>query len=418
MTPAAGAARRASMPARASAASVESWRGHRDVQVHLRSLQDRAAGIQADLSDLQRSMPYQFLFDGRELAGLTRSRLDAAMGAVEDLWQGYAVLSDMLTEADSILGRGAWGELALRNVEWLLFDDSLELAGRRLTPDELLDDLTHALSGCAQIVEDADDVWRRTVPALARCEDEIHSLLQRSSDLVARQPVDMLSQLSAQAAQLREQAGVDPLGVVEAFERDLLPRLEQARLRLTDELRQHRAVSGDLARARARLTELRDLHARVVEEAGSVWSKIAHPRGLMAPPDPAYLTDPPMGLAPWLTRLQALGRLGSYRQVRRGLASWMQTADEALNREREVLEANREPLGRRQELRGLLSSLEAKARAVGVARDAQLIDVVGHARAILYAPQTDLDQAALLVKGYGDRLRDLHHTNQKEVSYR
>jgi hypothetical protein len=406
------------MPARASAAPLESWRDHRDVVLHLRSLQDRAAGIQADLSDLQRSMPYQFLFDGRELAGLTRSRLDAAMGAVEDLWQGYAVLCDMLAEADSVLGRGAWAELALRNVEWQLFEDSLELGDRRLTPDELLDDVTHALSACAQIVEDADDVWRRTVPALARCEDEIHALLQRSSDLVAREPVDMLRQLSAQAAHLREQAGVDPLGVVEAFERDLLPRLEQARLRLTDELRQHRAVSGDLARARARLTELRDLHARVVEEAGSVWSKIAHPRGLMAPPDPAYLTEPPMGLEPWLTRLQALGRLGSYRQVRRGLASWMQTADEAASREREVLEANREPLGRRQELRGLLSSLEAKARAVGVARDAELIDVVGRARAILYAPQTDLDEAALLVKGYGDRLRDLHHTNQKEVSYR
>jgi hypothetical protein len=138
----------------------------------------------------------------------------------------------------------------------------------------------------------------------------------------------------------------------------------------------------------------------------------------MAPPDPAYLTDPPMGLEPWLIRLQALGRLGSYRQVRRGLASWMQTADEAISREREVLEANREPLGRRQELRGLLSSLEAKARAVGVARDAELIDLVGRARAILYGPQTDLDAAALLVKGYGDRLRDLHHTNQKEVSYR
>jgi len=419
MTPAAGAARRASMPARASAGPVESWRGERDLLLHLRALQDRAAAIQADLADLQRSAPFQYLFDGRELTGLTRSRLDAAMGVVEDLWQGYGVLCEAFAEADSVLGPGAWAELeALRNVEWLLFDDSIELGDRRLTPDEVLDELTHALSGCAQIVEDADDVWRRTVPALTRCEDEIHSLLQRSSDMTAGQPVETLRQLATQAAHLREQSGVDPLGVVEAFERDLIPRLEQSRLRLTDELRQHRAVSGDLARARARLTELRDLHARVVEEAGSVWSKIAHPRGLVTPPDPAYLTEPPMGLVPWLARLTTLGRMGSYRQVRRGLASWTQAAEEAMGREREVLEANREPLGRRQELRGLLSSFEAKARAVGLARDAELVDIGGRARAILYAPQTDLDEAALLVKGYGDRLRDRHKTNQKEVSYR
>ena len=108
MTPAAGAARRASKPARASAAPVEGWRGEPDLLVHLRSLQDRAAGIQADLADLQRSMPYQFLFDGRELTGLTRSRIDAAAGAVEELWQGYGVLGDVLVEADSTLGNGSW----------------------------------------------------------------------------------------------------------------------------------------------------------------------------------------------------------------------------------------------------------------------------------------------------------------------
>jgi len=419
MTPAAGTARRAPMPARASAAPAESWRADRDIEHHRRTLVDRAAAIQSDLGDLQRSLPYQFLFDGRELTGLTRSRLDAAIGVVESLWQGYGVLGDMLGEAQAVMQAGAWADVdQLRNVEWLLFDDSLELDGRRLTPDELLDELTHALSATAQIVEDADDVWRRTVPALARSEDEIHSLLQRASDLAAAQPAETLGQLSTQAAYLREQAAVDPLGVVEAYERDLLPRLEQARLRLTDELRQHRAVTGDLARARARLAELRDLHSRVVEEAGSVWSKIAYPRGLLAPPDSGYLSEPPMGLEPWLARLQALGRMGSYRQVRRGLAAWMQTAEEAMSREREVLEANREPLGRRQELRGLLSSLEAKARALKIAREPGLSDVGGRAKAILYAPQTDLDEAALLVKGYGDRLRDLQNTNSKEVSYR
>jgi hypothetical protein len=405
------------MPPHATAsADVDDWRGERDLQRHLRELLDRAAAIQADLEDLRRSLPFQVLFDGRALSGVTRARLEPALAAVEMLWQGYDVLGGMLAEAGSVIGGGAAAGLdALRNVEWLLFGDSLEVGGRRVTPDELLEELTHALSGTAQIVEEADDVWRGSVPAIVKCEEEIASLLQRATGLSAAPPVETLRQLAGQAAFLRERAGVDPLGVVETFERDVLPRVEEARLRLTDELLQHRAVSGDLARARVRLAELKDLHARVVEEAGSVWSKIAHPRGLMAPPNSGYLSEPPMGLEPWLARLQALGRLGLYRQVRRGLASWMQVAEDAMGREIEVLEANREPLGRRQELRGLLTSFEAKARALQLARDPGLVDLGARARATLYAAQTDLDDAALLVKGYGDRLRDL---NNKEVSYR
>jgi hypothetical protein len=153
----------------------------------------------------------------------------------------------------------------------------------------------------------------------------------------------------------------------------------------------------------------------VVEEAGSVWAKIVHPRGLLTPPDSGYLSDPPMGLEPWLARLRALSRSGAPRQVRKGLTSWLRAAEAALGRELEVLEANQQPLRRRQELHGLLSSLRAKAEAVGVAKDPGLADIGGRAKAILYTAQTDLDEAALLVKEYGDRLRVL---NSKEVSYR
>jgi hypothetical protein len=96
--------------------------------------------------------------------------------------------------------------------------------------------------------------------------------------------------------------------------------------------------------------------------------------------------------------------------------SWTRVAEEGMSRELEVLEANREPLGRRQELRGLLTSFEAKARALQLARDPDLVDLAARARDCLYAPQTDLDEAALLVKGYGDRLRELNKS--KEVSYR
>lgn len=371
--------------------------------------------IQADLDDLQRSLSYQLLFDGRQVSGITRARLDSVTAAVEELWQGFALLGEMMVESDAVVGFPGQPDLeGLRNVEWLLFEDSLDLAGRRLTPDELLVDLNQALSATAQIVEEVDDVWRRTVPELVNCEEEIDGLLPRAAALAAAQ-VESLRQLRIQVAWLRGQAADDPLGVVEAFERDALPRLAQVRERVGEEERQVLILAGELSRAEARLAELRQLHARVVEEAGSVWAKIAHPRGLMAPPDQGYLAEPPMGLVPWLARLRSLSRNGASRQVRKGLAAWLQAAEAATARELEVMEANRQPLRQRQELRGLLSSLRAKAEALGVDAEAGLADIGGRARAILYAAQTDLDEAALLVREYGDRLRVL---NRKEVSYR
>jgi hypothetical protein len=409
-------ARRASMPARASAAPEGSWRSERDLQHHLRALQERASAIEADLGDLQRSLPYQLLFDGQRVTGLTRSRLDSAVGTVEGLWLGFNVLMDVLAEAGRVVGNGYRPDLEeLRIVEWLLFEDSLELAGRRVTPDELLQDLVQALSTTAQIIEEADDVWRRTVPAMARSEEEIDVLLRRAAELGTPAHAEHLRQMQTQVAWLRSQAADDPLGVVEAFERDVQPRLAHVHNWIADEARQQRILDSELMRAETRLTELKHLHARVVEEAGLVWAKIAHPRGLLTPPDSGYLADPPMGLEPWLARLRALSRSGAPRQVRKGLASWLRAAEAALARELEVLEANQQPLRRRQELRGLLSSFRAKAEALGVAGEPVLADIGGRAKAILYTPQTDLDEAGLLVKEYGDRLRVL---NSKEVSYR
>ncbi len=404
------------MPPRASGAPEETWLSERDIQRSLHRLGARTAGIEADLEDLQSSLTYQLLFDGERVSGVTLSKLEPVTHAVDHLWLGFGVLSELLAETAQVVGNGGRPDLEeLRRAEWQLLEDSLELDERRLTPDQLLDELVQALSATAQIVEEVDDVWRHTLPALARCEEEVASLLRQARAVRAAVPAEHLRQLRAQVSWLRGQAHRDPIGVAEVFDRDVLPRLSLARDQLGDELRQQHEVAAELGRARVRLAQLRDLHARVVEEAGSVWAKIAHPRGLLAPPDPRYLSEPPMGLEPWLARLQALCRAGGSRPARKGLQSWLAAVDQGLAREREVLAANRAPLQRRQELRGLLSSLEAKAVALGLASEPGLADIGGRAKAILYASQTDLDQATLLVKEYGDRLRVV---NSKEVSYR
>jgi hypothetical protein len=336
--------------------------------------------------------------------------------AVDQLWLGFGVLGELLSDVAPVVANDSGASLdQLRAVEWMLFEDSLELAGRRLTPRHLLDELVQALSTTALIVEEVDDVWRHTVPAIAHCEEEVEALLLSANGAGAAVPAEHLRQLRAQVSWLRGQAARDPIGVAEAFGRDVRPRVQMVREQLAGELREQRGVAAALERAQAQLAELRDLHARVVEEAGSVWAKIVHPRGLVAPPDGGYLTDPPMGLEPWLARLQLLCRAGTCRPASKGLQRWLQVFEAARAREHEVLAANRVPLERRRELRGLLSSFQAKAAALGLARDDGLTSIAGRAQAILYAVQTDLDEGALLVKEYGDRLRAV---NSKEVSYR
>jgi hypothetical protein len=71
---------------------------------------------------------------------------------------------------------------------------------------------------------------------------------------------------------------------------------------------------------------------------------------------------------------------------------------------RAALAANRLPLDTRQELRGRLDALSAKALAKGKVEDAILADLAIRARQVLYTSPTALDLAMNLVESYEQRL--------------
>ena len=245
------------MPARASAAPLPGWRSEREVSDQLQRLGVRAAGIENDLADLQRSLTYQLLFDGERVSGVTLARLEPVARAVDELWLGFGVLNEVLAEAAQVVGNGVRPDLDdLRMMEWQLFEESLELGGRHLTPEALLDELVQALSATAQVVEEVNDVWRHTVPGLARCAEEVEPLLRQAHGIGAAVPAEHLRQLQAQVSWLRGQAPRDPIGVAEAFQRDVLPRFELARGQLRDGLRQQREVLGEMDRAHAEVLEV------------------------------------------------------------------------------------------------------------------------------------------------------------------
>src|SRR5712691_3221308 len=80
------------------------------------------------------------------------------------------------------------------------------------SPDEVWrDERVQALSATAQVVEEVNDVWRHTVPGLARCAEEVEPLLRQAHGIGAAVPAEHLRQLQAQVSWLRGQAPRDPI---------------------------------------------------------------------------------------------------------------------------------------------------------------------------------------------------------------
>ncbi len=87
-----------------------------------------------------------------------------------------------------------------------------------------------------------------------------------------------------------------------------------------------------------------------------------------------------------------------------GLNNWITKAKEYIATEKETWEANKTPLDTRQELRGRLDALTAKALARGLVENATLSELAAQAKQLLYTRPTPLAKAAELVSLYEKRL--------------
>jgi hypothetical protein len=307
-------------------------------------LQTHTRTLEVELRELQGSMTYQMVvYEGR-ISGRSLARLEPGLAALEELRPGFEALGELL---DEVSAGGPEGDQP--GLEWLLFGPSIELAGRRLTPAELLRDMEDAIRTVAGVLTAIDEAWRDALPRLAGCEEEVRTLRDHALRLGLASEAEDLGRLQAHADWLRSQVRVDPLGVAEGLAGELSPALEEARHGLAEQRQQQQAIAADLLHARSRLAELEDLHAQVVAESRRVRMRILDPWELLAPPDPAYLSGQPMGLEPWLARLEFLHRRGVVRPISRGLESWMKVAEAAMLREREVLVGNRALLEQRQD---------------------------------------------------------------------
>jgi hypothetical protein len=170
----------------------------------------------------------------------------------------------------------------------------------------------------------------------------------------------------------------------------------------------HRTLADRLAGARDQLDELARLIPEGADALAQSRAKVRAPEGLLEPVDPAILDGGERGLRPWLARIAAEAAAGAWVTADAGLARWKEVADGWTGNARQVLDANRRPLERRHELRGLLGSYHAKAVATGRAEDAALAELHRAAHDLLWSAPCDLAAAELGIRHYVEAINAAH----------
>ena len=295
------------------------------------------------------------------LKGQSETVAQEVEGLATSLWARYPALKEAVAALESASAAGNRAE-----VERLLQSKGVTLPdGKKVRATELLSDL------------EADVKKARA-----------------GADRLARAWRDVVPRLDAAASAL---AAVDPLTVdpepaekAVARARERIETLASSRSTLPADLRAAAAALADLDRL---LRDGKDAHALAS-------GRIASPTGLVAPIEPATLDDGPQGLRPWLGRIESQAQAGSWVAAVSGLEAWRQ-ASERLRRDGErVVAANRAPIVRRNDLRGLLEAYRAKAAAQGHAEDQTLARLYGLARDALYVGPCDLDASDDRVQEY------------------
>ena len=349
------------------------------------------------------------------LTGLTQARVAPGLAAMHELFQQINRLSDVIdraTELRKALPRFFPSDNSLREIDQLLNGPSIQLPSRltplaqrslvsapetaqAITPSVLLEQMANSFEVARAAITAVDTAWSRLEPALGECETQAIALLRRARDLGEADAPDLIA-VRDRVAALRKRIESDPLGVTSDFNTEVRPLLENASARLNESERQRDRIQSDLAQARKLLEQLNALHRQTVEALDQCRQQVADPTGLLAPLDAASLEE----LNPWLGTLEDAASQGRWRAARIGLDRWLKTAGEYAEAERTACRANQAPIELRNELKGRLSALKAKAQARGLTQDPTLSALAQQADSLLRQTPTQLALASQRVREY------------------
>jgi hypothetical protein len=174
------------------------------------------------------------------------------------------------------------------------------------------------------------------------------------------------------------------------------PALDSAH-RAFEQLRRKRGqIAAGLQAAGIRARELEQIH----KEAVACWTERREKVSLPVEPPAPQPQEVLQAVLDWLERLNSKFHGGMLDPIAVGLERWNKSASDCVSLERTAYAANRGPLEMRNELRGRLDALKAKARGRGVAEVGALSELAVRAGEALFTRPTPIEKASALVVEY------------------
>jgi len=390
----------------------------REIDEALAAWKSRLEAAAQNLMDLQAEPTYRRLtgcsgVSQSAIAGITAAKLEPALREFSHLFECLDLLKATIERASALrhnLPTLFGAEEKLHEIEDLLRSSSIHLPAvdvpleqRSLldgasndvciSPAALLDGMVKTFQAAKDAVMAVDNAWSNLEPALAASSARIATLRTKPLDAAQIAEVDSANRA---LSTLRARVKADPLGASADLDTHIRPILDGVESALAAREQLRREIEQGLTAAHSQWDALVRLHGDAVDASHQARRKIAGAESLPAPIADGHLT----GLHDWLDRLENKYAEGVVDPVAVGLRKWNAAAEECAAKEQTALAANRAPIETRNELRGRLDALKAKARARGVAEDDALAELARQAEGLLHTRPIALDRAAAAVAAY------------------
>jgi hypothetical protein len=379
----------------------------------------RLTSAAQNLMDLHALGTYQRLAgsDGQVkavLTGATAARVHPILNAMGTLFQNFDCLKETIDRAESIrqsISPLFGSEQKVREIQDLLYGKSVRLPAvpvpmeqrsllgavenvESITPDDLMNAMVHGFVVARDTVLAVDAAWEKLGAIIDHAVEDLAACRAQAAQWKLPAPELDAAELALET--VRAQAESDPLTSIAEFDTAVAPALENAHRAFEELRRRYGQIAANLQAAGARLRELEQIHKEAVDSWTERREKVSLPNEPAAPQPPEIM----QAIRDWLERLNSKFNQGMLDPIAVGLERWNKSAIDCVSLERAAYAANRSSLEMRNELRGRLDALKAKARGRGVVENNELSKLALEAGEMLFSRPTPLEKASTLVIEY------------------